>query len=107
MWSAYQNIDPMNASSKYQDREILLLDLERNITEPLTADSLDQWSPMVLENHYVYRQMNEDGTVSVEVQQKEVTLKSYASTTLQIGVILVISLVFINLMQRQYEARKS
>ena len=107
MWSAYQNIDPMNASSKYQDREILLLDLERNITEPLTADSLDQWSPMVLENHYVYRQMNEDGTVSVEVQQKEATLKYYASTTLQIGVILVISLVFINLMQRQYEARKS
>ena len=62
---------------------------------------------MVLENHYVYRQMNEDGTVSVEVQQKEATLKYYASTTLQIGVILVISLVFINLMQRQYEARKS
>ena len=107
MWSAYQNIDPLNASSKYQDREILLLDLERNITEPLTADSLDQWSPMVLENHYVYRQMNEDGTVSVEVQQKEATLKSYASITLQIGVILVISLVLINLMQRQYEARKS
>ncbi|RZD40758.1 MAG: hypothetical protein CXT71_00315 [Methanobacteriota archaeon] len=107
MWSTYQTIDPQNASAKYQDREILLLDLARNITEPLTADDLDQWSPMVLENHYVYRQMNEDGTVSVEVQQKEVTLKSYASTTLQIGVILVISLVFINLMQRQYESRKA
>ena len=106
MWTTYQHMDPINASSKYQDREILVLDLTTNITDPLTADDLDQWAPMVLEEHYVYRQMNDNGSVSVEVQQKEASLKPYASTILQIGVVLVIVLIFINLTQRQFESRK-
>ncbi len=106
IWSAYQNIDPENSSSeKYQDLEILLLTLSTGIVEPLTADDLDQWNPMILENHYVYQQMNVDGTVSVEVQIKEASLKPYTSAVLQFGVILIILLVLVNFMQRQFESQ--
>ena len=104
MFSAYQNIDPANSSDKEADREIYIHHLESNLTTQLTADELDQWGPMVLKDHYVYQQIDDDGTISVEVQEKEPTLQPYASNILKIGVILVISLVFINLMQRQYEA---
>ena len=60
---------------------------------------------MVLQDHYVYQQIDEDGIISVEVQEKEPKLQPYASNILQFGVILVIALVFINLVQRQYEAK--
>lgn len=108
MFSAYQNIDPVNASSeKYTDMEIMIHELETNLTKPLTADSLNQWGPVVLENHFVYQQLNEDGTISVEVQEKEPTLQQYSSNVLKIGVILMIILVFINLLQRQKEVNKT
>jgi hypothetical protein len=104
MFSAYQNIDPNNASEKESDREIMIHDLESNLTNQLTADDLDQWAPMVLKNHYVYQQIDENGDISVEVQVKEPKLQPYASNILKFGVILVFALIFINLMQRQYEA---
>jgi len=104
MFSAYQNIDPSNATGKESDREIMIHDLESNLTKQLTADDLDQWAPMVLKNHYVYQQIDENGDISVEVQVKEPKLQPYASNVLKIGVILVFTLIFINLMQRQYEA---
>jgi hypothetical protein len=104
MFSAYQNIDPNNASEKESDREIMIHDLESNLTKQLTADDLDQWGPMVLKDHYVYQQVDEDGDISVEVQVKEPKLQPYASNVLKFGVILVFALIFINLMQRQYEA---
>ena len=107
MWSSYQHIDPVNASSKVQDREIYILNLTSNIVDPLTADNVDQWSPMVLEEHYVYCQKNADGSISVEVQEREATLKPYTSSILQFGVVLSVVLVFINLTQRQFESRKS
>jgi Na+/proline symporter len=72
----------------------------------LTADEEDQWGPMALENHIVYRQKDADGLLSVEIHQREATLKPYASSTLQIGVIIAISLLFIHLMQRQMEAKR-
>ena len=59
---------------------------------------------MVLKNHYVYQQIDENGDISVEVQVKEPKLQPYASNILKFGVILVFALIFINLMQRQYEA---
>jgi hypothetical protein len=59
---------------------------------------------MVLKDHYVYQQADEDGVISVEVQQKEPSLKPYASNILKIGVVLSIALVFVNIMQRQKEA---
>ena len=106
MFSAFQNIDPGNASEKYSDREIYIYDLESEMIKPLTADELDQWAPMVLKDHYVYQQENEDGVVSVEVQEKEPKLQPYASNVLKIGVILTITLIFIYLVQRQKEANK-
>ena len=104
MFSAYANIDPGNASEKYSDREIYIYDISTEILKPLTADELDQWAPMVLKDHYVYQQAGEDGVISVEVQQKEPSLKPYASNILKIGVVLAIALVFVNIMQRQKEA---
>ena len=104
MFSAYQNIDPGNASSKESDREIMIHDLESNLTTQLTADELDQWGPMVLKDHFVYQHLSENGDISVEVQEKEPKLQPYTSNVLKIGVILVVALIFINLMQRQYEA---
>ena len=106
MFSAYANIDPNNASEKYSDREIYIYDIDSEILKPLTADELDQWGPMVLKDHYVYQQVDEDGVISVEVQQKEPTLQPYASNILKIGVVLAIALIFVNIMQRQREANK-
>lgn len=107
MFSAFQNLDPVNASEKYSDREIYIHDLSTNLTKPLTADELDQWAPMVLEDHYVYQQLDEDGVISVEVQPKEPKLQPYASNVLKIGVILAITLVFINIVQKQKESNKT
>lgn len=106
MYSAYTEIDPLNATEKYSDREIYIHDLSTNLTKPLTADDLDQWAPMVLEDHYVYQQMNSEGDISVEVQPKEPSLQPYASNVLKFGVILFISLAFIHIMQRQKEANE-
>ena len=106
MFSAYANIDPANASEKYSDREIYIYDIDTEILKPLTADELDQWAPMVLKDHYVYQQADEDGVISVEVQQKEPSLQPYASNILKIGVVLAIGLIFVNIMQRQRESHK-
>jgi len=105
MFSAFQNIDPGNASDKYADREIYIYDIDTEILKPLTADELDQWEPMVLKDHYVYQQENDNGVISVEVQEKEPKLQPYASNILKIGVVLTITLVFLYLMQRQKEAK--
>ena len=107
MFSAYTEINPLDAAEEYSDREIYIHDLSTNLTRPLTADGLDQWAPMVLEDHYVYRQMDASGDISVEVQQKEPTLQAYSSNILKFGVILVITLAFINIMQRQRESNLS
>ena len=105
MFSAYTEINPLEAAEEYADREIFIHDLETNLTKPLTADNLDQWAPVVLEEHYVYQQMDSEGAVSVEVQQKEPTLQPYSSNVLKFGVILVIILSFIYIMQRQNESK--
>ena len=104
MFSAYTEINPFEASEEYSDREIYIHDLSENLTKPLTADGLDQWGPMVLEEHYVYQQVDSDGVLSVEVQPKEPTLQSYSSNILKFGVILVICLALINIIQRQKES---
>ena len=105
MFSAYTEINPLEAAQEYADREIFIHDLETNLTKPLTADTLDQWAPVVLEEHYVYQQMDSNGAVSVEVQQKEPTLQPYSSNVLKFGVVLVIILSFIYIMQRQKESK--
>ena len=62
---------------------------------------------MVLQDYYVYQQMNSEGDISVEVQAKEPTLQPYSSNVLKFGVILVISLAFIYIVQKQREANTS
>ncbi len=107
MFSAYTDINPLDASEEYSDREIYIHDFSTNLTKPLTADDIDQWGPVVLEDHYVYQQIDSDGVISVEVQPKEPTLQSYSSNILKFGVILVICLALINIMQRQREANSN
>ena len=107
MYSAYANDNPDDSPEEYSDKEIYIYDLSTNLTKPLTADDVDQWGPMVLEDHYVFRQENDNGDGwEVMVQLKEPKLQPYASNILQIGVILAISLVFLYVMQKQNEARK-
>jgi hypothetical protein len=81
------------------------LDLSTNRSEVLTSDEYDQWGPMVLKNHIVFSQMDDDGKISVEIHQRVASLKPYSSTVLQVGVILAIVLVLVNIIQRQIEAR--
>ena len=107
MFSAYTDVNPLEASEEYSDREIYIHDFSTNLTKPLTADDLDQWGPVVLEDHYVYQQIDSEGVISVEVQPKEPTLQSYSSNILKFGVILVICLALINIMQRQREANSN
>jgi hypothetical protein len=105
VWAAQEHLNPINPSSEYTDKEIHLLDLATNRSEILTSDESDQWGPMVLENHIVYSQINDDGEISVEIHQRVASLKPYSSITLQVGVILTTILVLINIVQRQVEAR--
>ena len=105
VWAAKEHLNPINPSSEYTDKEIHLLDLATNRSEILTSDESDQWGPMVLENHIVYSQINDDGEISVEIHQRVASLKPYSSITLQVGVILTTILVLINIVQRQVEAR--
>ena len=79
MFSAYTEINPLEAAEEYADREIYIHDLETNLTKPLTADGLTN-GLSGLEEHYVYQQMDSDGDVSVEVQQKEPTLQPILQT---------------------------
>ena len=51
--------------------------------------------------------MNDNGDISVEVQPKEPTLQPYSSNILKFGVVLVITLAFIYIMQKQREANDS
>ena len=105
VWAAKEHLNPVNPSTEYIDKEIHLLDLSTNRSEVLTSDEYDQWGPMVLKNHIVYSQMNDDGEISVEIHQRVASLKPYSSTVLQIGVLLTTVLVLINIFQRQMEAR--
>jgi hypothetical protein len=105
VWAAKEHLNPINPSAEYLDKEIHLLDLSTNRSEVLTSDEYEQWGPMVLENHIVFSQMDDDGEISVEIHQRVASLKPYSSTVLQVGVILAIVLVLVNIIQRQIEAR--
>jgi membrane-associated phospholipid phosphatase len=107
VWAAQEHLNPINPSAEYLDKEIHLLDLSTNRSEILTSDEYDQWGPMVLENHIVYSQMDDNGEVSVEIHQRVASLKPYSSIVLQVGVILTTVLLLINIFQRQIEARVS
>ena len=54
VWSSKDNLDPNNPSAEYLDGEIFLMDLQTGLTEAITADSIHQTNPSILEGHIVY-----------------------------------------------------
>lgn len=99
------HLDPTAPQTKYLDREIYFLELQANITQVLTSDAEDQWSPQVLTNHIVY--LESDGeTMTVEVHAWEPELRLYSSIALQGGVVLAFLVVAWHMWQRQNERRQ-
>lgn len=100
------HLNPTTPQSKYFDREIYFLELETNLTQVLTSDTEDQWSPQVLTNHIVY--LESDGeTMTVEVHAWEPELRLYSSIALQGGVLLAFLVVAWHMWQRQNERRQA
>jgi beta-lactamase regulating signal transducer with metallopeptidase domain len=73
----------------------------------LTADSLHQWNPKVLEHHLVYFEESPEGDVSVHIHSWEPELTVYSNIILQIGIVVGVLLVFAYVVQRQSEWRGS
>jgi hypothetical protein len=106
-WSVKDHLNPTNPQEKYLDGEIYFMNLERNITETLTSDEIDQWGPHVLENHLVYFEMDDEGIVTIEIHSWQPELKLYSNIVMQLGTLAAIILVFIHAFQRQLEAKTS
>ena len=106
-WSVKDHLNPTNPQQKYLDGEIYFTNLESNITETLTSDEIDQWSPHVLENHLVYFEMDDEGTVTIEIHSWQPELKQYSNIIMQVGTLVAIMLVFINAYQRQSEVKRA
>ncbi len=104
-WSVKDHLIPTNPQEKYLDGEIYFMNLERNITETLTSDEIDQWGPHVLENHLVYFEMDDEGAVTIEIHSWQPELKLYSNIVMQLGTLAAIILVFIHALQRQLEAK--
>ena len=106
-WSVRDHLDPSNPQTQYMDGEIYFMNLQRNLTDVLTSDEIEQWGPQVLENHLVYFEMDEDGITTVKVHSWEPELNTYSSAVLQVITLAAIIMVFIHVWQRQKEARVS
>ena len=104
-WSGYDHLNPTLPLDEYRDGEIYYLNLTTNYTHTLTSDKINQWGPIVLENHLLYFEESGDSTV-IKIHSWTPELKTYSNILLQIGSVLGIFLVFIHLSQRQHEARK-
>ena len=97
-------LDPTNPIEEYYDGEILYMYLSDNFTHVLTADEIDQWGPIVLEDHLIYLEESDDGVV-IKVHSWTPELKSYSNTVLQIASVVGIIVVFIYINQKQTEAK--
>ncbi len=104
-WSGYDHLNPSLPLEEYLDGEIYYLNLTTNYTHILTSDKINQWGPIVLENHLVYFEESGDSKV-IKIHSWNPELKTYSNIVLQIGSILGIFLVFIHLSQRQQEAKQ-
>ena len=104
-WSGYDHLNPSLPLEEYLDGEIYYLNLTTNYTHILTSDKINQWGPIVLENHLVYFEESGDSRV-IKIHSWNPELKTYSNIVLQIGSILGIFLVFIHLSQRQQEAKQ-
>ena len=103
-WVMKDHLNPTNPIEEYYDGEILYMQLSNNFTQVLTADEIDQWGPIVLEEHLIYLEESEDG-VLIKVHSWIPELKSYSNTILQIASIIGIVIVFIYINQKQTEAK--
>ena len=103
-WVMKDHLNPTSPIEEYYDGEILYMSLTDNFTHVLTADEVDQWGPIVLEDHLIYLEQSEDG-VLIQVHSWEPELKSYSNIVLQIASIVGIVLVFVYINQKQNEAK--
>lgn len=103
-WVMKDFLDPTNPIEEYYDGEILYMYLSDNFTHVLTADEIDQWGPIVLEDHLIYLEESDNGVV-IKVHSWTPELKSYSNTVLQIASVVGIIVVFIYINQKQTEAK--
>ena len=103
-WAGFDHLNPTLPLDEYLDGEIYYLNLTTNYTHTLTSDEINQWGPIVLDNHLVFFEQSDDGAV-IKIHSWEPELKTYSNIILQIGTVLGIILVFIHLAQRQQEAK--
>lgn len=103
-WVMKDHLNPTNPIEEYYDGEILYMQLSNNFTQVLTADEIDQWGPIVLEEHLIYLEESENG-VLIKVHSWIPELKSYSNMILQIASIIGIVIVFIYINQKQTEAK--
>ena len=103
-WAMKDHLNPSSPIEEYFDGEIMYMNLSDNFTHVLTADELDQWGPIVLENHIVYFEESDDGVI-IRVQSWVPELKTYSNIVLQFGALIGIILIFVYFNQRQIETR--
>ena len=103
-WVMKDHLNPTSPIKEYYDGEILYMYLSDNFTQVLTADEVDQWGPIVLEDHLIYLEESDDGVV-IKVHSWTPELKSYSNIVLQIASIIGIVIVFIYINQKQSEAK--
>ena len=75
-----------------------------DFTHVLTADEVDQWGPIVLEDHLIYLEQSEE-SILIQVHSWEPELKSYSNIVLQVASVVGILLVFVYISQKQNEAK--
>lgn len=105
-WVMKDFLDPSNPIEEYYDGEIMYMYLSDNFIHVLTADEVDQWGPIVLEDHLIYLEESNDGTI-IKVHSWTPELKSYSNTVLQIASVVGIIIVFIYINQKQTEAKSA
>ena len=103
-WAMKDHLNPSSPIEEYFDGEIMYMNLSDNFTHVLTADELDQWGPIVLENHIVYFEESDEGVI-IRVQSWVPELKTYSNIVLQFGALIGIILIFVYFNQRQIETR--
>ena len=103
-WVMKDHLNPTSPIKEYYDGEILYMYLSDNFTQVLTADEVDQWGPIVLEDHLIYLEESDDGVV-IKVHSWTPELKSYSNIVLQIASVIGIVIVFIYINQKQSEAK--
>ena len=105
-WVMKDHLNPTSPIEEYYDGEIYYMYLSDNFTHVLTADEIDQWGPIVLEDHLIYLEESTDGVV-IKVHSWTPELKLYSNIVLQVASVVGIVLVFIYINQKQTEAKRA